>query len=104
LVVDPGSVQVPATHWEAAGAVVAQPEAQVVVVVPGSQAPATVDPLELEVADPDPPVAVPDAPFDAVPDALPDAPLADGPVEARLPPVVETAPFDVSPPPDVDGP
>ena len=90
-VVDPGSVQVPATHWEAAGAVVAHPIAHVVVLVPGSQAPATVDPLELEL---DPAVTVPPL------DALPDAPLADDPVEPRLPPV-ETTPVDVSPPPDV---
>jgi hypothetical protein len=38
-VVDPGSVQVPDTHCADAGAVVAQPVAQVVVVVPGSQVP-----------------------------------------------------------------
>lgn len=46
-VVEPGSVHVPATHWALGGAVVAHPEAQVVVVVPGSQLPPPLLPLLL---------------------------------------------------------
>lgn len=91
LVVDPGSVQVPATHWDVAGALVAQFEAQVVVVEPGSHAPATVDPLdELAVLVAEPPALPPldplpaAAPLDVLPALepplrLPDAPLVGAP-------------------------
>jgi hypothetical protein len=77
--------------------VVAQPDAHVVVVVPGSQAPATVDPLDVlepELEAVDPPEEVPDAPLDVPPDA----PLADEPIEPRL--LEAVALVDVSPPPD----
>jgi hypothetical protein len=85
LVVDPGSVHVPATHWDAAGGAVAQFEAQVVVAVPGSQAPATVDLLdELAVPVPEPPalpLAAPEVP-DVVPALEPPLRLPGAPLEA----------------------
>jgi hypothetical protein len=71
--VDPGSVHVPATHWAAAGAVVAQPVAQVVVVVPGSHDPGVEPPLLL-----DPAPSIPEAssePGPVVPPPLVDEPL-----------------------------
>jgi hypothetical protein len=86
-VVDPGSVHVPATHCAAAGAVVAQPVAQVVVVVPGSHEPG-VEPLSPLEPAPSIPEASRASSAPVFPPPLVDAPLLPlaKPDELPLPP------------------